>query len=280
MREALEQAERGAAGGDAGQVITAQFVALMGISRQMATKIDELSTTNANMRAGGGGTDIRKFRLTKASGIEKVPSFSGNRSEFIDWTKRVEIFLGDAPELRKILKDIKTEYRNEKVLQRQYGKQEGDVEWYSGQVHSVLMIFTTGTPHSLVDISDDNGFEAWRKLHDEYADITPQGKRSLLGRVLNFKKAKGYEDLLGVQAEWERVVIKYNETEGTQRLSEDVLITAYMHILPEKVAQSLRNLDKEYDTLSDVKAYVRKQGERARQPSVGGQARSHGRWCG
>ena len=107
--------------------------------------------------------------------------------------------------------------------------------------------------------SDDNGFEAWRKLHEEYANITPQGKRSLLGRVLSFRKAKGYEDFLGVQAEWERVVIKYNETEGTQRLSEAVLITAYMHILPEKIAESLRNLDKEYDTLSYVKAYVRKQ---------------------
>ena len=93
VREALEQAERGAAGGDAGQVITAQFVAFMGISRQVATKIDELSTTIANMRAGGGGADIRKFPLTKARGIEKVPSFSGNKSEFIDWTKRVEIFL-------------------------------------------------------------------------------------------------------------------------------------------------------------------------------------------
>ena len=171
VREALEQAERGAAGGDAGQVITAQFAAWMDISRQMSTKIDELITTIANMRAGGGGADIRKFRLTKARGVGKVPSFSGNKSEFIDWTKRVEIFLGGAPELRKTLKDIKTEYWNEKVndetlckLQWHYGKQKGDVEWYSGQVHSVLMIFT-GTPHSLVDISDDNGCEAWRKLH-------------------------------------------------------------------------------------------------------------------
>ena len=48
-----------------------------------------------------------------------------------------------------------------------------------------------------------------------------------------------------MQAEWERAVIKYNETEGTQRLSEDVLVTAYMHTFPEKVAESLRNLDKE-----------------------------------
>ena len=115
VREALEQAERGAAGGDAGSVITAQFVALMGISRHVATKIDELSMTITNMHAGGGGADIRMFPLTKARGIEKVPSFSGNKSEYTDWTKRVEIFLGDAPVLRKMLKDIKTEYRNETV---------------------------------------------------------------------------------------------------------------------------------------------------------------------
>ena len=51
------------------------------------------------------------------------------------------------------------------------------------------------------------------------------------------------EDLLGVQAEWERAVIRYNETEGTQKLSEDVLIIASMRILPEKV--SLRNVDKQ-----------------------------------
>ena len=262
VKEALEQAELAAVGGSPGEVMAAQFVALLDISRKMATKIDDLNATLARP----GDPEPRRHPLTKARGIEKVPNFSGSKAEFIDWTKRVEIFIGDTPELKKMLKDIKTEYRNGKVdddvlseLQRRHGKKEGDVEWYSGQVHSVLMMITTGTPHSLVDICDDNGFEAWRKLHEEYANITPQGKRSLLGRVLNFKKAKGYEDLLAVQAEWERAVIKYSETEGTQKLSEDVLITAYMHILPEKVAESLRNLDKEYDTLTAVKGYVRKQ---------------------
>ena len=102
VREALEQAERGAAGGDAGQVITAQFVPVMGISRQMAT---ELIATMATMRAGGGGTDIRKFPLTKACGTEKTPSFSGNQSEFADWTKRVEIFRDAGPEMQQMLKE-------------------------------------------------------------------------------------------------------------------------------------------------------------------------------
>ena len=52
-----------------------------------------------------------------------------------------------------MLKDVKTEYRNIKVdndvlseLQRRHGRNEGDIEWYNGQLRSVLTILTTGTP--------------------------------------------------------------------------------------------------------------------------------------
>ena len=65
------------------------------------------------------------------------------------------------------------------------------------------------------------------ELHEEHA--TPQGKRSLLGRVLNFRKTKGYEDLHEVQVEWECAVIKYNMTEGTQKLSEDLHHSLHAH---------------------------------------------------
>ena len=72
VRKALEKAERGDAG-DPSQVMTAQFVSLMGISRQVATKMYELSATIATMRAGGGGADIRKFLLTKGAGHREGP---------------------------------------------------------------------------------------------------------------------------------------------------------------------------------------------------------------
>ena len=63
---------------------------------------------------------------------------------------------------------------NDEILNKllwKYGKQDGDVEWFNGQVHSVLKIITTGTPRSLVDISEHIGFEAWLKLHEEYCRV-------------------------------------------------------------------------------------------------------------
>ena len=75
----------------------------------------------------------------------------------------------------------------------------------------------------------------------------------------NFKKANGNEDLLVVQAVWERALTKYEDTPNAQKLTEDILISAYMNILPDKLADNLRNLDTEFDTLKEVKAYARKQ---------------------
>ena len=62
-----------------------------------------------------------------------------------------------------------------------------------------------------------------------------------------------------MQAEWERAVIKYEQVEGADKLSKDMLVTTYMAILPDKVAEHLRVLDTEFDNIEDVKAYVRKQ---------------------
>ena len=52
---------------------------------------------------------------------------------------------------------------------------------------------------------------------------------------------------------------KYEEVEGADKLSNDMEVTAYMAILPEKVAEHLKCLDAVIKDLDEVKAYVRKQ---------------------
>ena len=248
VREALDQAELGVVGEDERERRVAQFDALLDVSLKLAAHVDQLSV----LIASRSPPEKTRFPLSKGRGIEKVPDFAGNKVEFPGWTKRVCIYLGDDPQLRQILKEVRTIYRDKAIddeilreLQAKHGKNPDDVQWYTGQVHDVLMMVTSGTPHSIVDNTNENGLEAWRQLHVEYANVTPQGKRSLLGLVLNFKKAKGYEDLLAVQAAWERALSKYEETPNTQKLTEDILISAYMNILPDKVADNLRNLDTE-----------------------------------
>ena len=134
----------------------------------------------------------QKFPLAKQRGIEKLPNFGGARSEFTNWSRRVEVFLGDDMELKKFLKDLRTTNINDKVEDIDFeidigsGKKmiEDMVKWYKYNIHAFLMTTTQGTAYSLVDMTDENGFLAWQRLHREYANVTPQGKRTLLGKVL------------------------------------------------------------------------------------------------
>ena len=80
----------------------------------------------------------------------------------------------------------------------------------------------------------------------------------MLDKVMNYPKAKGYGDVLAVQEEWEAVYFKYPEV-VPEGLPQDVPITSYIRFLPEKISESLRNLNEDFDTLEEVKDYVRRQ---------------------
>ena len=83
------------------------------------------------------------------------------------------------------MKDIKTiaTYRKDKLteaqmieMQYKYFKDKDDMNWYSKQFHSLLMMITKGTPYALVDNTETEcGFEAWRRLHEGFALVTPPG---------------------------------------------------------------------------------------------------------
>jgi hypothetical protein len=142
-----------------------------------------------------------------------------------------------------------------------------DREWYKFQMHAFLMTLTSRSPHALIDnFKDEGGMKAWHSLHLEFANTTPEGKRALLGRVLQHPKAKGYDDLLGVQSDFMRAVAKHEEATG-EKMKTDIKATAYINILPEKVAENMRTLEKELTTIEDLQVYVRKQYAPSLRPS-------------
>lgn len=232
----------------------------------LQTYIEQLAALfdRTHMSDKGRQETPKKLPLAKARGIDKVPTFSGIRGEFLNWARRVEVFCEDDMTLKELLKKIKlSDVPIDQELQDQlpghFKSTPEDIKWYKYQLHILLMTLTTDTPHSLVDtMPDEYGFEAWRQFHFEIASTTAQRKRALLGRVLQHPKAKGYEDLLSVQAEWEKAVIKYKDATGDV-LNKEIFATAYINILPEKVAENMRTLKEELNTVDDLKLYVRKQ---------------------
>ena len=53
-------------------------------------------------------SSTKKFPLAKQRGIEQLPKFNGNRTDFVNWSRRVEVFLGDDMDLKNILKTLRT----------------------------------------------------------------------------------------------------------------------------------------------------------------------------
>ena len=192
VKEALDQAELRTVGEDEPTKNVARLKALLEVSQTLALHVDALTYSLSGLSG-----DNKRTPLSKSRGIDKVPTFSGTRTDFPEWTKQVGIFLSDFPDLRLMLKEVKKDHFDKIIddeileeLRTKHNKTDADIQWYSSQVHDVLMMVTSGVPHSFVDNCNENGFEAWRQLHAEYASVTPQGKRSLLGLVLNSKKAK------------------------------------------------------------------------------------------
>ena len=216
--------------------------------------------------------DAHRTPLSRTRGFEKLPTFGGKESEFETWADKVMVFFSDEKGLRTTLKCAAK--KNSEITEQFIDEMTDDLEdesidvgWYSQQLHTALTLLTTGTPYAITKNTDGNGYEAWRRLHALYAAITPQGKRAILTQLMGFKRAKNYDDVLSVQEEWEAVYQRYREV-ATEPVPQDVLITAYTNILPEKLAESMKGLNEDLATLKEVQAYVLRQVNAHREPSM------------
>ena len=221
-------------------------------------------------KAKGHGKGWReRTSLSKLKGADHLPKFTGSREGFPKFGKKVVNFLHEEPKLRDIMRDVVRRYkevviddRRIKELASEYDDEEVSVAAYSAQLYSLLIGITDDTPFDLVDGTNGNGFEAWRKLHSEYAPESPEDKREQVQHITHPPvRAKNYQEILHAQTEWEKAVTRYGEMlrDGEPLLSDDVLITGYMAILPDVVAESIRNMKEDLDSLDEIKRYVRRQ---------------------
>ncbi len=278
MQESADVAEVTAQANKMRELEDKQEHAIQRMEQQLNVMTEEFKKKMEEMQKEPGksiGAD-KRVPWSRIRGADKLPHFKGVREEFEAWSTKVMTFLADEPGLRPMLLKVKrlTEKVSDKdweeVLKDLQAKgidmNMTDIEWFSEQLYSFLIGITHGTPYAMVKNLENEGWEAWRQLHEEYAGVTPLGKRQILKQLMSHRRAKGYEDVLAVQAEWEAIYLRYKEVAG--ELPEDVKITAYMNILPEKIAESTRNLDTEMDKLEKVKEYVRKQVNAHRKPQM------------
>ena len=121
----------------------------------------------------------------------------------------------------------------------------------SQEVHALLVTITTDTTWTLVDAIDANGLEAWRVSHAEYFVVTFDGKRRVLSKVIQPKQVQKSSGILQAQAEWESHKSSYEEL-TRKTIDEELLITGYMGMLPDKIREAAHGLEKEIEKLSDL----------------------------
>ena len=127
VRELLNQADaevNQAAGKGSDVTVIAGFKKISEIAMKLAGQLDVMKYEL--LKAQAGGARFQKFPLAKQRGIEKLPNFSGTRSDFGNWSRRVEVFLGDDMDLKKLLKDLRTVNLNDKVDKEDFTIDMGD----------------------------------------------------------------------------------------------------------------------------------------------------------
>ncbi len=205
--------------------------------------ITELATAPETQEEEFGRRETRsghRTPLSKQRGLERVPTFDGDREKFSIFSKKVMNFCCDVPGLRDMLKKIAVDpkMRKSEIKVEELNKfrididpmlsMKEDIHDMSQELHAMLVVVTNGVPWNLVDGTDGNGWEAWRVLHNEYYAVTYEGQRQLLSKVIQPTRVKTFAEILPAQTAWEAARAKYMETTGKKAMDEDLLITAYM----------------------------------------------------
>ena len=102
-----------------------------------------------------------------------------------------------------------------------------------------------------------NGLRAWSKLTGWYDMMTAQGRRKLLSQILQPTGVKKHKDVQKATESWDKLLNRYVECTSTA-LPDDVLVVAYMALLPSSMISCINQLATEFTTLGELRTYVRK----------------------
>lgn len=248
----------------AGDDADARNAALVDLLREALEQVERLQgqAGNAPRATTTSGTPKERTPLSRLRGLEHVGVFDGRVENFLPWKERLESFLADEPGLSSLL--LWAERQTGPIHSDDLDLYEGDGDLilhasvYSQQMHTLLMQKTQGTPFNQTRNTKGNGLEAWRKIVRLNDLMTPQVRRRLLQQVIQPKPSRNYAEVADAEEAWERSRARYEESAPT-KLPEDVLVTAYMSLLPQKLKDDMEALDRDFSTLPEAKAYVLKQ---------------------
>ena len=235
---------------------------LLEVVAELSTKLEVMENQfSSNVPVSPSTHSREPVPLSQLRGLESVGTYSGNYIEFEVFFTRLTSFLADVPGVREFMKwaETKTEDVTDAEVEKYTNLDLKTKSWVvSQQLHTLLIQRTSGVPWDVVNNSAGNGMLAWQRLVRDGGLVTAQIRRKILANVIQPVQVSKYEEVLAAEEAWLRTLKKYNDN-AKEKLPEDVLVTSYVALLPQKLADDIDSLEREFEKMSEVQSYVRKQ---------------------
>ena len=196
--------------------------------------------------------------LTMRLRIDPPNKFEGSEN-FEDFANRVTSYMSLSNEHFRNLLTVCCKFPSEvteyELLQAdtRYQLAAGTSQKLSNTFYYVLSGLVEGAPSILIDqIDDDNGFEAWRKLHARYAKTKLQTSIMMLVEIVNtkFDNDKTFESKL---TKWEANITKFEKSINKDLYDEikvGLLIAGTTGTLHDHLCMHVQ--DHDYDNVKNI----------------------------
>ena len=244
-----------------------QIVAMLAVLQTQSQQIAHLLQEMGKQK----GHDSHKGHtpaLTQIRGIDRVGKFDGSQPEnFETWKERLishtSSVLGMVGFLKWGMAQRWEDLDVEKIADYDCNIAEPgfDAPAMSNQLYSLLLDFTTDDALNIVTNAGNgerNGIRAWSKLGAWYNFVTSQGRRKLLSKIIQPLRVHKLTEVLKATEDWDKLHNKYMES-AQKPLPNDILVVAYMALLPPEICKNINALNHDFDDLQELRSYVRRQ---------------------
>ena len=225
------------------------------------------------MRTDRGGA------MVDTKGIGQPFMLKGTaEQDFGEWTHKVRTFMlarfGDqiltvltwAARQRKIVvKTCAASQRDRFVAcitvfgeQADEDEQIDNIDDFVGKFSAYFVSFTTDAPNRIVRNSEEeNGLEAWRRLHGEYDSTSSMRRVAILQQVQNSPRCQRVEDLGSALEDWlskKRQCEMFTDRNGRLcQASDDILVASMFRLMPKSQEETVMftNEDEGFQELFD-----------------------------
>ena len=237
-----------------------QMMAQNRVSQEQAQKIVNLEAAVGQMSMGGGhGGGDQHIKLIDLKTMAPK-SFAGKPEEpFKAWAKIVRSYCNASrPGFRKFLKWI--EGQNDRVNPEDLGGFDWRYKNVANEVlYDFLVLHTTEDAQTLVELQDENGLEAWRKLVQRF---DPVGESYILDQMTNLMDVSRCSNLVELSSainRWEKAHSTYQAKSGGKCVPEDWKVPILFKMIPKANLDEIklkhkyaRGEDKTYNGFSRI----------------------------